>query len=92
MNNYPRYVNVYLVQRCYGGPEEGGWWYDAGEPVASVPVWSNEEKEETKLKLKEKFNNDENVPISSVLSKGEYQIYVEDDFAQIFPKSKPYYE
>ena len=27
------YVNVYLVHRAYGGPEEGGWWYDAGELV-----------------------------------------------------------
>lgn len=32
------YVNVYRVTRHYGGPEEGGWWYDAGEPLASVPI------------------------------------------------------
>lgn len=24
-------VAVYLTQRLYGGPEEGGWWYNAGE-------------------------------------------------------------
>jgi len=29
------YVNAYLVSRMYGGPEEGGWWYDAGEPLES---------------------------------------------------------
>lgn len=22
------YLSVYSVERCYGGPEEGGWWYD----------------------------------------------------------------
>ena len=22
------YVSIYLVQNCYGGAEEGGWWYD----------------------------------------------------------------
>lgn len=22
------WVNVYEVERVYGGPEEGGWWYD----------------------------------------------------------------
>lgn len=32
------YVNAYLVTRQYGGPEEGGWWYDTGTPLASVPV------------------------------------------------------
>jgi len=24
-------ATVYLVQRLYGGPEEGGWYYDSGE-------------------------------------------------------------
>ena len=24
------YVNVYQVERAYGGSEEGGWWYDTG--------------------------------------------------------------
>jgi hypothetical protein len=31
------YLNVYAVTRHYGGPEEGGWWFNAGEPLASVP-------------------------------------------------------
>src|SRR5947207_1725457 len=25
-------VAVYRCDRAYGGPEEGGWWYDFGEP------------------------------------------------------------
>lgn len=32
------YVNVYHVTQLYGGPEEGGWYYDAGEPVGSTPI------------------------------------------------------
>ena len=24
------FLEVFHVQRCYGGPEEGGWYYDAG--------------------------------------------------------------
>lgn len=36
------YVNVHAVTRHYGGPEEGGWWYDAGQPLASVPVEAEE--------------------------------------------------
>ena len=26
-------VGVYHVDRCYGGPEEGGWWFDAWQHV-----------------------------------------------------------
>lgn len=32
------HVGVYELQQCYGGPEEGGWWYDAGDPVEYWPV------------------------------------------------------
>lgn len=27
----PFYVVGYLIHRLYGGPEEGGWWYDQPE-------------------------------------------------------------
>ena len=30
------YLNTYQIWQCYGGPEEGGWWYPAGTPVQSV--------------------------------------------------------
>lgn len=29
-------VAIYLCDRAYGGPEEGGWWYDCGERVDHV--------------------------------------------------------
>lgn len=40
------YVNVYAVTRYYGGSEEGGWWYDVGEPLASVPVEGKDGEDE----------------------------------------------
>ena len=30
----PYYVNRYDVTRLYGGPEEGGWWFDHGTPTS----------------------------------------------------------
>lgn len=32
------YVNVHRVGQSYGGPEEGGWWYDVGEPLSATRV------------------------------------------------------
>lgn len=31
-----KYVSAYDVNRCYGGPEEGGWWYDVWEFVETL--------------------------------------------------------
>jgi hypothetical protein len=32
-----RYVNVYEIHKIFGGPEEGGWYYNSYSPMASVP-------------------------------------------------------
>jgi len=32
------YVNAYSVTRHYGGSEEGGWYYNQYEPLASIPI------------------------------------------------------
>lgn len=32
------YYAVYEVSRHYGGPEEGGWWFDRGEVLYCAPV------------------------------------------------------
>lgn len=36
------FLNVYAVERAYGGPQEGGWWYNYGIPLASVPMPAEE--------------------------------------------------
>ena len=33
-----RFVSLYDVTRQYGGPEEGGWWYNWFSHVVSVPM------------------------------------------------------
>jgi len=33
----PCFVSIYETNKCYGGPEEGGWFYDRTALVGSVP-------------------------------------------------------
>lgn len=37
------YVSVYNVESCYGGPEEGGWWYDYYRLLDSFQLTNQEE-------------------------------------------------
>jgi hypothetical protein len=32
------YLNTYETWQAYGGPEEGGWWYECGKPVQSIKI------------------------------------------------------
>lgn len=90
----PFYVNTYLVDRAYGGSEEGGWWYDCGEPIDSRQCDTYEEalkvREEREMWCRE--NNKGRRPLYSVLSNGEYRTSLEAHFAKIWPDRKPHYE
>jgi len=87
-----RYVNAYVVTRHYGGPEEGGWWFNAGEPVASVPVEEGHDAEPIRESLRGKFADLNRGNIYSVLGGEEVQVFIEDHFAEHFPRERPHYE
>lgn len=40
------YLTAYEISRHYGGPEEGGWWYDAHEHLCSFPFHTHLRMEE----------------------------------------------
>lgn len=37
------YVSEYTTTREYGGPEEGGWWFQWNDFVGQASGWQNEE-------------------------------------------------
>jgi hypothetical protein len=83
-------VGVYHVDRCYGGPEEGGWWFDAWQHVASrlvpEPQWPA-----IKAELLEEYPDDGR-SLSSVLSRGVTEVILENQVGQFTTKERPHYE
>ena len=88
-----RYMNVYRVDRCYGGPEEGGWYYDTGEPIASIPFENEHEGKRLRLELTTKFKpmGDPRTRFS-VIGGSDYEVFSEDHFAKAYPEERPHYE
>lgn len=86
-----KFVNVYKVTRHYGGPEEGGWWYNWYECVESCPV--DVVHSETMKAYYEKFySNIKHGDIYSVLGGADVEVYIEDKPKQSETKERPYYE
>ena len=96
--NTPRYVNVYAVSRAYGGPEEGGWYFDIGEVVASHPVRGERQEAILLAAMTELYGHlgkkDRNGGMGrfSVMGGSDYVICVEDEKAEPFPAEYPHYE
>jgi hypothetical protein len=97
------YCNLYLQDRAYGGPEEGGWWYDTLTP-ATEHDWNTQPPphghfqspqlaEAAAERLQEWCNaeNDMRRPISSMASEGFFVVGLESWPAEHYPKQRPHY-
>lgn len=90
-------VAIYLTDKAYGGPEEGGWWYECGEHIKTVKVFPHENRAwgyaHRMQRLLDKTLNKERRPISSVLSEGWYSAEVHENHApHHYPAITPHYE
>ena len=92
------YVNVYDVDKAFGGPEEGGWWFTYGTPacgyltkrfitIESALAYQKELREGILAEKNEGLHE-----LSSVLCEGVYDAFVEEHEAKAFPEERPHYE
>jgi len=70
--------SAYKIERCYGGPEEGGWWYDNYQylgPAENFPE-----------------DDDNGIPLGYSNSNGQITHITEEEKGQYETKQKPHYE
>lgn len=84
----PIFVNVYELDRSYGGSEEGGWWVDTRDPVHSEQLVGTGDVWEALVRLTERFSR--NVANwqgtgSVVYDGGEYMIMLENQEGEFYP-------
>lgn len=89
-------VAVYDTDRHYGGPEEGGWWYDSRELVAIATATDSDDA----TRIVEELGNGEYESKVSRYSvnypgTGDYAMYVYEPGGMIVhnePTERPHYE
>lgn len=100
-------VAVYFVDKQYGGPEEGGWYYTSGERIDVSSEFEIDSFIPKTFKTWEEalsYQNDVNAildqgvnkgrrSISSVLSTGRYQAEAREGYPpKNYPEIRPHYE
>lgn len=86
------WVGVYEVDQGYGGPEEGGWWYEVGEVKQVAAASSYEEAQDIANKLREEWVDESRVPTYSVIySGGNYAVRVKGSYPKDYPQRVPHY-
>ena len=85
------YVNVYRVDQAFGGPEEGGWYYETGELVMHETYHQSEVAESRAMVLRLTYKDGKNR--YSVMPKDDdFIVRVEDHIGEDYPKVRPHYE
>lgn len=75
VNSIPLYVTVYEITREYGGPEEGGWYWNRYVPVCSVPAHGDVNDQIDRLELW--FEREKHGDIYSVLGGTDIAVHAE---------------
>jgi hypothetical protein len=95
-------VAICLHDREFGGPEEGGWWYDVYEPDDNLAhltkiVQTKEEAQKAQVELEQRIEREElnkgRRPVSSVCSTGQYvAVIFPGTYPEYLPTARPQYK
>jgi hypothetical protein len=94
---------IALVERHYGGPEEGGWWYDSvtvDDPEAMLltseaggPWVSKSEDFISRIAtLVSKIIDDEKLNDVAAYEGAQYRVEIFEGYPRNYPTHKPHYE
>ena len=75
------HLNEYRTCQSYGGPEEGGWWFETGEFVQCHGIFASQE---TASDSRDKVESGGEVDLRN-------PIFVEPDPGADYPQERPYY-
>lgn len=85
------FVNVYSITRHYGGPEEGGWYYNWNECIESIPV-QNKFSDLMKEEAIKRYESRKHGNIYSVLGGTDIDVRIEENPKESETKERPHYE
>ena len=81
----PTVVTVHRIDHSFGGPEEGGWWFQTGEPIENVCIFSKDQAIQQLLHLHEKYEDQE-------YKESDYDINLSTKYGSYYPLTRPHYE
>lgn len=98
----PYFICVYEVDRVYGGPEEGGWWYDTRTfvyrdprpffPKGDWPIYEFEAEYEAFKAEHPEWVGDNGYRYSMAPNGCDYAIGFYQDPQPFYPTERPHYE
>lgn len=87
----PTTITIHETYLCYGGPEEGGWWYTKGWPVQTICIFSKKQAIKTYLQYAEEYQVWDQPDLGLTSTVSNYDISFANGYATAYPESRPVY-
>ena len=78
----PTVITVHQIWERYGGPEEGGWYFQCGEPIENICIFSKEQAIKELIRLHNFYKE---------VEEAEYDINFSNAWGEYYPKKRPHY-
>lgn len=87
----PTTVCLYACDSRWGGPEEGGWYFECGTPLRTVCVFSKKQAIQAAIDL-EAYAKSEIGEETDHLGWPAWRIRYDNQYAKFYPETRPHYE
>jgi hypothetical protein len=87
----PSTIKIYSTYQVYGGPEEGGWWYEQGEALATHCIFSKKQCIKRCIELTEEYNLSKQPCISDGQNLTSITAVLGTGYALDYPAERPHY-
>jgi hypothetical protein len=87
----PTTITIHDTYLCYGGPEEGGWYYHQGHPLQTICIFSKKQAVNTYLQYSEEYEVWDQASLGLSTTESAVEINFGNDFAKQYPERRPHY-
>ena len=87
----PSTITIHETTLNYGGPEEGGWWYQAGYPVLTHCIFSKKQAIQTFIQYFDEYEIAEQPSLGDSTTYHNYEVNFANGYATVYPETKPHY-
>ena len=87
----PTTLTVHQTTLNYGGPEEGGWWYEAGYPVQTHCIFNKKQAIQNFIYYCDEYGTWDQPDLGLTSTVSNYDVNFSNDYAKSYPTERPYY-
>jgi len=87
----PTTITLHSTYLRYGGPEEGGWWYQEGYPEETHCIFSKKQAIRKYMQLADEYQIIDQPSLGDTTTSSNWELTFSNDYARIYPSTRPHY-